>query len=165
MPTAVHTPGRSLKAPCHQAPAAVVAVDLDNLTVAEGGFDRVDIARFMKRVVAELGRNCIIKVFTNGMSAAAEAIWNGFGAEVIRTGTNADPYIEEFLFGADDACEVLIVSGDHGFANVARWHSSLKHRVVVWARRAKAAYELVFAADRIEFIDDLILPRRIARRA
>ena len=140
--------------------APIVAVDLDNLLFANnGGFDRIDIARFCDCVATEMGRNCVIEVFANGMTKGAEAVWAKFGAQVVRTGENADPYIIDWLFSEERAEKILIVSGDHAFANAARWHSSLKHRVIVYARRARAAYEMVFAADRVDFIDDLLLPQ------
>jgi hypothetical protein len=142
--------------------ASIAAVDADNLCVGDsGGFDCIDIARLCNRVAAELGQDCEIRVFANGMSAAVEAIWVKFGARVIRTSVNADPFIEDYLFSADAADQVLIVSGDHAFANAARWHASLGHRVIVWARRTRAAYELVMnaGASRIDFIDDLVTPQ------
>lgn len=141
---------------------AMVAVDLDNITVSEGGFDIVDIPRFMNRVVAEVGRNCIVNVFANGMPLSIEKVWNRCGATITRTKVNADPFIEDFLFEGDDVSSVLVVSGDHFFTNVCSWHASLGHRVIVWARARKASYDLVFGsgAARIDFIDDLIINNR-----
>lgn len=146
--------------------APIVAVDLDNVLVGEsGGFDRIDIARFCDRVVAEVGRNCIIKVFANGMSKGAEAIWTKFGAQVIRTGENADPFIVDYLFEMERAHSVIIVSGDHAFAHAAAWHRSVGHHVSVWSRRARAAYELIFAADTVDFcIDGLLVSHCPASR-
>lgn len=142
-----------------QKPApALVCVDADNIKVTETGFARIDIRRFCARARATMGNQAIIKVFANGMSMTEEAIWNENRAEVIRTVTNADPVIINTLYDAEACAAVLIASGDHGFSQVARFHRHLAHRVVVWSTRAKLAYELIFAADAVEFIDNLVVP-------
>ena len=147
--------------------SANVAVDLNNVKLSpDGAFERIDIGRFCARARAEVGRDCAIKVFANEMSSGEESVWARHGAEVIRTRVNADPVIEDCLFEASNSSQILIASGDHAFANAARWHAHLHHRVIIWARRAKAAYELVCTsgASRIDFIDDLILPPVVAPR-
>ena len=147
--------------------AAMVVADLDNITVGDrGGFDQIDIARFCAKARADAGKDCIIKVFANGMSEACERVWNSNGAEISRTKINADSAIIEYLFLMERAHRVIIVSGDHAFAHAAAWHRSIGHHVSVWSRRARAAYELVFAADSIEFcIDGLLRTRRPVARA
>lgn len=146
---------------------AIIVCDLDNVTVAErGGFDQIDIARFCAKARVDAGRDCIIKIFVNGMTEACERVWNSYGADVIRTRVNADPVIIDYLFAMERAHRVIIVSGDHAFAHAAAWHRSIGHHVSVWSRRARAAYELIFAADSVEFcIDGLLRVRRPAARA
>jgi hypothetical protein len=137
---------------------AIVAVDLDNLTLHRGGYRRVDVVAFCARARAEVGRDCLIKVFANGMSGKDEADWRANGVEVIRTRTNADDAIREWLYASGDASAVLLGSGDgRAFTDPCNFHRRLHHRVVVWSCRAKAAYSLLRAADRVEFCDELLL--------
>ena len=140
------------------ADRAIVAVDLDNLQArGRRGYRRIDIVAFCAQARREMGRDCLIRVFANGMSRDQEVEWLAEGAEIVRTRTNADPVILEWLYAMRKARGVLIATGDRAFAAAAHFHRKLRHRVVVWSCRAKVATALLRAADRIEYCDDLLV--------
>lgn len=141
------------------APSAICAIDVDNLlNCGSGGYARLNINAFCKRIFNELGGNCIIRAFANRMAHSVAEVWERAGANVTVVGRNVDPFMASWLDSYKTAHLVGIASGDHFFSGVARRHRERGGRVVVWSLRDRAAHELVFAASKINFdLEELLL--------
>jgi uncharacterized LabA/DUF88 family protein len=85
-------------------------------------------------------------------------LWSAGGLGCVATGINVDPSVklaavEYALAGLD--CLILVAS-DGGYDEVIHAIRRCGVRVELWALRAAVARHLVYAADAVRWIDDLV---------
>jgi hypothetical protein len=145
-------------------------IDLDNLLARRGKFGKyarahLDVCEF-KTAVKERGITQGV-VFQNQPLSAFEAkIWGCLGLEVVSTRTNVDNTVklQAINFALEGIDELIVCASDGGYCDVIKAIRDCGILVEVWCLRESVSLELMFAADRLAWMDGLVAEPRPADR-
>lgn len=146
---------------------AACVVDLDN--ILHRGFDRrtglarpqaiFDAAGFSKELRARgVDRGTICRNWK--FSELSERFWGGLGFSVRASRSNCDSRVidEAKRYSANGCHTLVLVSGDSDYCELVDHLRASGIFVEIWARRSNASRQLIRMADRVQHIDNLLLP-------
>ncbi len=144
------------------APRIACIVDLDNLCSRRGqhgtrAWAHLDVVAFTAAIRNRGATKGIVFQNQNAGDFGLK-LWSAGGLGCVATGTNVDPSVklaavDYALAGLD--CLILVAS-DGGYDEVIHAIRRCGVRVELWALRATVARHLVYAADAVRWIDDLV---------
>jgi uncharacterized LabA/DUF88 family protein len=142
----------------------VCVIDFNNVCSRRGKLGRrawaqLDVLKFaaaLKDRGVSQGTICQHQPFT----AYSSKIWSGLGLKTISTRENADERVKleavTYALKANLGWLVLVAS-DGGYAEIVTKIRACGIKVELWALRHAASRDLLYLADRVRWIDDLLV--------
>ncbi len=138
-------------------------IDMDNVCNRRGKYGRcaqarLDVLQFgaaLKERGVSRGTVCQHQPF----NVYGSKLWSTLGLKTVSTGENADERVklEAVTYSVDAKIDWLIlVAGDGGYYDTLATIRECGIKVELWALRGAVARDLIFLADRVRWIDDLV---------
>lgn len=152
----------SIKFAASSAPRIACIVDLDNLCSRRGQHGRrawahLDVVAFTA-AIRDRGATKGIVFQNQNAGEFGLKLWSAGGLGCVATGINVDPLVKlaavDYAFAGLDC--LILVASDGGYDEVIHAIRRCGVRVELWALRAAVARHLVYAADAVRWIDDLV---------
>jgi hypothetical protein len=151
---------RGLRPACS---SVVCVVDMDNVCSRRGKYGRrawacLDVLQFgsaLKERGVFQGTICQHQPF----SAYGARLWDGLGLKTVSTGENADDRVklEAVTYALEAGVDWLIlVASDGGYYDTLISIQECGIKIELWALREAVSRDLIFLADRVRWIDDLV---------
>jgi len=148
----------------HQSPSRVACViDLDNVLARRGKFRQyaraqLDICKF-KTALKERGITKGVVFQNQSLSAFDIKIWNCLGLDVVSKRTNVDNAVklQAVNFALEGIDTLIICASDGGYCKVIKAIRDCGILVEVWCLRESVSTDLMFAADRLSWMDDMVV--------
>lgn len=138
-------------------------VDLDNVLARRGKFKKyaraqLDICKFRATLKAR-GITSGVVFQNRRLSVFESKIWNCLGIEAVSTRTNVDNAvkIQAIDFALEGVDTLVMCVSDGGYCGVIRAIRECGVVVEVWSLREAASRELVFASDRLVWMDYMVV--------